>query len=144
LFEKIAMEVFMRKTAVLYAICAVLSLALAGVALADDHTIKLSEKDGVGKFITDSKGMTLYIFKKDSPGKSVCAGPCVEKWPLYFRDMVTVPEGLHAEDFGTITREDGKKQTTYKTWPLYYYAGDKAPGDVLGQGLVNVWFVVNP
>src|SRR5659263_246361 len=138
------MEVVMRKRAVLYAMCAVLSLALAGVALADHHAIKLSEKDGVGKFFTDSKGMTLYIFKKDSPGKSVCAGPCVVKWPLYFREMVALPEGLNAGDFGTITREDGKQQTTYKGWPLYYYVGDKAPGDVLGQGLGNVWFVVNP
>lgn len=134
----------MRKRAVLYAMCAVLSLALAGVALADDPTIKLSEKDGVGKFLTDSQGMTLYIFKKDSPGKSVCAGPCVVKWPLYFRQMVAVPEGVNAGNFGAITREDGKQQTTYKALPLYYYAGDKAPGDVLGQGLGDVWFVANP
>ena len=134
----------MRKTAMFYAMCAVLSLALAGVALADNHAIKLSGKDGVGKFFTDSKGMTLYTFKKDSPGKSACAGPCVEKWPLYFREKVAVPEGVPAGDFGAITREDGKRQTTYKGWPLYYFAGDKAPGDVLGQGLGNVWFVANP
>ncbi|MGB5197813.1 MAG: hypothetical protein WBN64_12190 [Candidatus Deferrimicrobium sp.] len=70
--------------------------------------------DYFGKYFTDSKGMTLYVFKKDSPGKSVCAGPCVVKWPLYFRETVAVPEGLQAGDFGTITREDGKKQTTYK------------------------------
>jgi predicted lipoprotein with Yx(FWY)xxD motif len=138
------MEVVMRKRAVLYAVCAVLSLALAGVALADHHAIKLAEKDGVGKFLTDAKGMTLYIFRKDSPGKSVCAGPCVVKWPLYFREKVAVPEGVTAGDFGTITREDGKKQTTYKGWPLYYYEGDKAPGDVSGQGLGTVWFVANP
>jgi predicted lipoprotein with Yx(FWY)xxD motif len=138
------MEVVMRKRAVIYAMCVVLSLALAGVALADDPTIKLSEKDGVGKFLTDSQGMTLYIFKKDSPGKSVCAGPCVEKWPLYFRQMVTVPEGLNAGDFGTVTREDGKQQTNYKGSPLYYFGGDKAPGDVQGQGVGNVWFVANP
>ena len=134
----------MRKRAVLYAMCVVLSLALAGAALADNHAIKLSEKAGIGKFFTDSKGMTLYVFKKDSPGKSACAGPCVVKWPLYFREKVAVPEGSHATDFGTITREDGKPQTTYKGWPLYYFAGDKAPGDVLGQGLGNVWFAANP
>jgi predicted lipoprotein with Yx(FWY)xxD motif len=138
------MEVIMRKRAVLYAMCAVLSLALAGVALADNYAIKLSGKDGVGKFFTDSKGMTLYIFKNDSPGKSACAGPCVEKWPLYFHEKVSVPEGVNAGDIGTITREDGKQQTTYKGSPLYYYAGDKAPGDVLGHAVGNVWFVVNP
>ena len=134
----------MRKRAVLYAMCAVLSLALAGVALADNHAIKLTEKDRVGKFFTDSKGMTLYIFRKDSPGKSVCAGPCVDKWPLYFREKVSVPDGLKAGDFGTIARDDGKQQTTYKGSPLYYHAGDKAPGDVLGQGFGSVWFVANP
>ena len=134
----------MRKKAALYAMYAVLSLALAGVALAANDAIKLSEKEGVGKFLADSKGMTLYIFKKDSPGKSVCTGQCVVKWPLYFREKVSVPEPLKAGDFGTIEREDGKRQTTYKGWPLYYYAGDKAPGDVLGQGVGNVWFVANP
>ena len=134
----------MGKKAAMYAMCAVLTLALAGVALADNHAIKLSEKDGVGKFLTDAKGMTLYIFKKDSPGKSACAGPCVEKWPLYFREKVAVPEGVKAGDFGTITREDGKKQTTYKGWPLYYFGGDKAPGDVKGQGVGTVWYVANP
>jgi predicted lipoprotein with Yx(FWY)xxD motif len=134
----------MRKKAVLYAMCAVLSLALAGAALADNHAIKLSEKSGVGKFLTDAKGMTLYIFKKDSPGKSVCAGPCVVKWPLYYREKVSAPEGVAAGDFGTITREDGKPQTTYKGLPLYYFSGDKAAGDVMGQGFGSVWFVANP
>lgn len=134
----------MRKKSVMYAMCAVLSLALAGVALADNHAIQLSQKDGVGKFLADSKGMTLYTFKKDSPGKSACTGDCVVKWPLYFRENVAVPEGVSAGDFGTITREDGMRQTTYKGWPLYYFVGDKAPGDVLGQGLGNVWFVANP
>jgi len=138
------MEVVMRKRAVLYAIFAVMALALAGSALADNHAVKLSEKDGVGKFFTDSKGMTLYIFRKDSPGKSVCNGPCIVKWPLYFREKVSTPEGVAAGDFGTITREDGKPQTTYKGWPLYYFEGDKAAGDVKGQGLGNVWFVANP
>jgi predicted lipoprotein with Yx(FWY)xxD motif len=140
----IAMEDVMRKRAGLYAICAILSLALAGVALADNHAIKLSEKDGVGKFLADSKGMTLYIFKKDSSGKSVCEGSCLVKWPLYFREKVSVPEGVNAGDFSAITRGDGMRQSTYKGSPLYYFAGDKAPGDVQGQGLGNVWFVANP
>jgi predicted lipoprotein with Yx(FWY)xxD motif len=58
--------------------------------------------------------------------------------------MVTVPEGLNAGDFGTVTREDGKQQTNYKGSPLYYFGGDKVPGDVQGQGVGNVWFVANP
>jgi predicted lipoprotein with Yx(FWY)xxD motif len=34
--------------------------------------------------------------------------------------------------------------TTYKGWPLYYYAGDASPGDVNGDGLNNLWFVAKP
>jgi predicted lipoprotein with Yx(FWY)xxD motif len=119
-------------------------MVLAGAALAAQHEVKVSEKDGVGKFFTDAKGMTLYIFKKDSPGKSACSGPCVEKWPLYSQETAAVPDGVKVGDFGTITREDGKKQTTYKGMPLYYFAGDKKAGDVTGQGMGNVWYVANP
>ena len=122
----------------------VLSLALGGAALADDHAVKVTEKDGVGKFFTDAKGMTLYVFKKDTPGKSACAGPCVDRWPLYFRGMVAVPDGVKADDFGSITRDDGKRQTTYKGWPLYHFVDDKSPGDTKGQGMGSVWYVANP
>ncbi len=122
---------------------AILALAAAPV-LADNHAVKLAEKAGLGKFMTDAKGMTLYIFKKDSPGKSACTGACVEKWPLYFREKVAAPAGLEEKDFGTITREDGKKQTTYKGWPLYHFVGDKAAGDTAGEGVNEVWYVADP
>lgn len=116
----------------------------AGPALAEHHAVKIAKKDGVGSFLTDTKGMALYWFKKDTAGKSSCAGSCVEKWPLYFREAVKAPEGVKAEDFGTITREDGNKQTTFRGFPLYYWVNDKAAGDTLGQGVNSVWFVVDP
>jgi predicted lipoprotein with Yx(FWY)xxD motif len=34
-----------------------------------------------GKVLTNDKGMTLYIFDKDSSGKSACNGPCAGNWP---------------------------------------------------------------
>jgi predicted lipoprotein with Yx(FWY)xxD motif len=92
----------------------------------------------------DDKGLTLYLFTKDTAGKSVCAGPCVEKWPLFAAENVTVPDGVNAADFGVITRGDGNKQTTYKGLPLYYFFKDKAAGDTFGQGVNNVWYVVAP
>ena len=119
-------------------------LAMSGGALAMDHAVKKVTKDGVGSYLVDAKGMTLYWFKKDSPGKSTCAGPCLEKWPVYFRDAVAAGEGTKPEDFGTITREDGKKQTTFRGYPLYYWMNDKAKGDTTGQGNGNVWYVIDP
>ena len=119
-------------------------VAMGGSALAMDHEVKKAKKDGVGSYLTDAKGMTLYWFKKDSPAKSACAGPCVEKWPIYHRETVAAGEGTKAEDFATITRDDGKKQTTFRGYPLYYWSGDKASGDTKGQGINNVWYVIDP
>jgi predicted lipoprotein with Yx(FWY)xxD motif len=116
----------------------------AGVALADHHAVTVSKKEGIGSFLADTKGMTLYWFKNDTKGVSACSGECVAKWPLYYRESVAAKDGLKAEDFGTITREDGQKQTTYKGMPLYYFIGDKAAGDTNGNGVKDVWFVVNP
>jgi len=117
---------------------------VAGEAIAMDHAVQTKTKEGVGTYLADAKGMTLYWFKKDSPGKSACAGPCVEKWPVYYREKVMAGEGLSDGDFETITREDGKKQSTFRGYPLYYWAGDKASGDTSGQGVKDVWYVIDP
>jgi len=130
------------KSAILAVIVA--AFLAAGSAYADHHAVKVAKTDGVGSYLTDIKGMTLYYFKKDSPGKSACEGPCVENWPPYYRETVAPKDGLAAGDFGTITRTDGKKQTTYKGMPLYYFFKDKKAGDTLGQGVKDVWYVVNP
>lgn len=123
-------------------ILAVLLVALP--ALADHHKAKVMTKDGLGAYIADAKGMTLYYFTKDAAGKSVCLGDCVEKWPLYTADKVEPQAGLEAKDFGAIKREDGKSQVTYKGFPLYYFFKDQKPGDTSGQGVGGVWYVVNP
>ncbi len=120
------------------------SMLYAGLASAAALNIK--EKDGLGSFLVDDKGMTLYLFKKDAPGKSVCvaAGGCLEKWPVFFVEKIEPAAGIDAANLGAITRDDGKKQVTYKGLPLYYFFKDKAAGDTLGQGVNNVWFVVAP
>jgi predicted lipoprotein with Yx(FWY)xxD motif len=126
------------------AAAAIALIASPAAALAAHHEVKVAEKDKIGKYLTDAKGMTLYEFKKDSPGKSACAGECLAKWPLYYQEHAAATHGVKAKDLGTITREDGKKQTTYRGMPLYYFAGDKAPGDTHGQGVKDIWFVVAP
>lgn len=118
--------------------------AVSGLVQAAGDTVDVKSKDGLGSYLVDSKGMTLYYFKNDSPGKSACSGPCVEKWPLFHIEKAAVGAGLNDKDFGTITRDDGKKQTTYKGMPLYYFAGDKNAGDTNGQGVKDVWYVVKP
>jgi len=119
------------------------AVALASAARADHHAVKVMKDDKAGSYLADAKGMTLYTFKKDSAGKSACAGECVAKWPIYFREKIGADAAMAAH-FGTITREDGQKQTTYKGMPLYYFAGDSAAGEMKGQGLKEVWYVAAP
>jgi predicted lipoprotein with Yx(FWY)xxD motif len=107
--------------------------------------VMLTHNSKYGNIITDGVGRTLYFFTKDKDtSTSVCNGGCAEAWPVFYGDSLIIGGGLEAEDFGTIMRSDGLPQTTYKGWPLYYYAGDTTPGDVAGENVGGVWFVAKP
>jgi predicted lipoprotein with Yx(FWY)xxD motif len=116
--------------------------ASAMVGWAEGTTVQVRQgADGAG-YLTDSNGMTLYYFTKDADGQSACYGGCAGAWPVFYEPNVTIPSSLDAEDFGTITRKDGTKQTTYYGWPLYYWAKDTKPGDVTGDGVGKVWYLI--
>jgi predicted lipoprotein with Yx(FWY)xxD motif len=133
-------------TPMLRAAAAVLALAVSSPALAaaNDGDVKVARNKEVGPYLTDGRGMALYEFKKDADGKSACLADCLTRWPVFYREHVSPPGGARAEDFGTITREDGQKQTTYKGRPLYYFAADAAPADTKGHGVKDVWYLVKP
>lgn len=95
-----------------------------------------------GNFLTDTKGMTLYTFDKDTKNQSNCTGGCVTKWPPFVAPAV-VPANLPA-DILEIKRDNGLMQYTYKGMPLYYFATDKKPGDTLGDGVGGIWHIVKP
>jgi len=100
----------------------------------------------LGTILVDVQGKTLYYFANDIPasGTSSCNGQCAVVWPIFSVDTITVSPPLVASEFSSITRTDGKKQTTYRGWPLYYYQGDTNRGDVNGENVLKVWFVVKP
>jgi predicted lipoprotein with Yx(FWY)xxD motif len=107
-------------------------------------TVNLGQNDKLGSFLVDDKGMTLYLFTKDTPNTSVCYDKCAVAWPpLLTTGAPVAGQGVDASKFGTTTRKDGSMQVTYNGWPLYYYEKDKAPGDVTGQGVGGVWYVVS-
>ena len=88
-------------------------------------TVQLANSAALGSYLTDTLGNTLYYFSNDFNGQSNCAGGCLALWPIYYAGdnltQASLVSGLDIADFGTITTPAGK-QTTYKTWPLYYYA----------------------
>ncbi len=108
-----------------------------------------SSSAAVGKHIVDKDGKTLYYFSNDVNGTSNCTGGCLTNWPIFLADTVsgTFTDGLATADFKTITTASGAKQTTYKGWPLYYYAPGgmaEAAGQTTGEGVGNIWFVAKP
>ncbi len=107
--------------------------------------VNLGIHDTLGAFLVDANAMTLYLFTNDSPNTSTCYDQCAINWPpLLTAEALVAGEGVDASKFDTITRTDGTSQVTYNGWPLYYFVNDVAPGDVSGQGVGSVWWVVSP
>jgi predicted lipoprotein with Yx(FWY)xxD motif len=90
-----------------------------------------------GGMLVDAKGMTVYTYDKDSGGKSTCTGQCAENWPA-----VKAGDAPLSAPYGSIAREDGSKQLTYKGKPLYTFVKDKKAGDKAGDKVKDVWHVV--
>ena len=114
--------------------------------------VQISASATVGNHITDVDGNSLYYFSNDFNGSNNCSGGCAAVWPIYYAGdnlaQAALGTGLDIKDFATITTTDGKKQTTYKGWPLYYFAPNvggtnvrEAAGETKGEAVNNVWLV---
>lgn len=97
----------------------------------------------LGQILVDQNGLTLYLFTPDRLATSTCTGDCLTAWPV-LAGPAAAGTGITNEDLGAITRpDDSSLQATFYGWPLYYFAGDKAPGDLNGQGKGGKWFLVD-
>lgn len=97
----------------------------------------------LGDVLVDGSGRALYLFDNDEENTSNCAGQCVTNWPP-LAGPATAGEGVDAALLGTIDREDGTVQVTYAGMPLYHFAADESPGDLNGQGVGGIWWLVAP
>jgi predicted lipoprotein with Yx(FWY)xxD motif len=101
----------------------------------------------LGDVLVDADGMTLYMFVPDQKknGRPTCYDECAQAWPAFEAPAdLTAGEGLEQAMLGTVERDDGTTQVTYNDLPLYYFSGDQAAGDLEGQGLNDVWWVLSP
>ena len=108
-------------------------------------TVMVAENADLGPILTDSEGMTLYLFTKDTePGVSTCGGECLVNWPAYTpAEPLTLPEGVDGA-LTLVDTPDGVQTLAYNDIPLYYFAGDTEPGQTNGEGVGEVWYVVAP
>lgn len=105
-----------------------------------DYTVDASNiyTEGIGKsiYFTDAFGRTLYIFANDSANINKWTTTDATHnaiWPIYETDIAVVPSALDKTLFGSII-VFGKKQLTYKGWPIYYFGADvDASGNYMGN-----------
>jgi len=95
-----------------------------------------------GSALAGEGGLTLYILTDEADGTIHCVDDCATNWPPL---TGTVDAGdADGSLLGTIDRPDGSVQATYDGFPLYYFAGDAAPGDANGESVGGVWFIADP
>jgi predicted lipoprotein with Yx(FWY)xxD motif len=84
-------------------------------------------------------GDTLYTLK---PSKTACTAACQKIWPevLLPKGVTKATAGAHvsAAKLGTVKGAGGVLQVTYSGKALYWFSGDKAPGQVTGN-VTDTW-----
>jgi predicted lipoprotein with Yx(FWY)xxD motif len=107
--------------------------------------------------LVDGRGLTLYLYTIDRPGKPRCYNTpfylCAKAFPpLRTKGAPRAGQGVKASLLGVAKRTDGGVQVMYNRHPLHTNAGfkplglirDKRPGDVYGQNFEGTFFVVSP
>ena len=65
----------------------------------------------LGMVLVDGSGRTLYLFEKDQPNQSACAGACAAAWPVdQSSGTPKAGSGVKASMLGTISRSDDTTQ----------------------------------
>ncbi len=100
-----------------------------------------------GAILFDGSGRTLYLFSADGGTDSHCYNACATAWPPFvIAHAPIVGQGLVQGTVSTTARTGGGDQVVYAGHPLYYYAGDHAPGEIKCQAVVEFgggWYVVD-
>ncbi len=135
------------------AIAIVVAAALAGITAGSDQAALprpsvVVKTSSYGRILFDGRGFVLYGFTRDRPGRSRCTAACAKAWPPYVvKSRPRAGRGVAGAHLGTIRRRDGRLQVTYFGHPLYYYVGDRRPGQILCQNVTEyggIWRVVRP
>jgi predicted lipoprotein with Yx(FWY)xxD motif len=132
----------------------VLVLAVSGGSASNSKPLPaggsaLSVKQtSLGGTLVDASGRTLYLFRADKSNRSTLSRAGFAVWPAFTSTGKPRAEhGVNAAQISTIAGPSGSRQVTYYGHPLYYYVGDKKPGQTNGQGLKEfgaLWYVLSP
>ncbi len=108
--------------------------SIASSATGTNATLSLRTTK-LGPVLVNSKGHTLYLFKKDRNDRSACNGMCPQFWPpLLSHGKASAGPGVKASMLGTTRRSNRSLQVTYNKHPLYTFVLDKRAGQTNGEG----------
>lgn len=89
--------------------------------------------------LATANGFSLYALSNESTGTVHCNGGCLTIWPPLLVSKLTtsieVASVIHGT-IGFIVRSTTMKQVTFNGFPVYLYAGDAAPAQDNGEGIV--------
>lgn len=106
-----------------------------------------TKHSGLGTILAAGpKQLTVYLFEADTGAHSNCNGACAMAWPPVLGKPHASGQASSG-NLGTIKRNDGTTQVTYKGHPLYYFVRDQGDSDSFGQELKSfgaTWYVLSP
>lgn len=114
----------------------------AGAAAKPKTTVKVATVPGVGTVLVDTSGKTLYTLT-DADGAAVaCTDACLQAWPAA---MVSATAKVKAPKGVKSLSTTSDNQITWKSLPLYTFAGDTKSKVANGEGIASfggTWHVV--
>jgi predicted lipoprotein with Yx(FWY)xxD motif len=120
--------------------------SIARGATRTSATVSL-RKTKLGLILVNRSGHTLYMFQRDTNGKSACNGSCARFWPpLLSSAKPTAGPNIRSSLLGTTRRSTGSLQVTYNRHPLYTFALDTQAGQTHGEGNLafgGKWYAVS-
>ena len=121
-----------------------LSAGVVGTAIGATPRLSVgtAQNATLGKRILVTRsGLTLYTLSGERNGRWRCTDrPCLQAWPPLLLRRGTQPTGVRF--LGVLRRPDGRRQATYRGFPLYRYAFDRRKGDAFGDRVrddAGVW-----
>ncbi|MEA2292654.1 MAG: hypothetical protein QOE86_293 [Solirubrobacteraceae bacterium] len=126
---------------------AIAAITATGAVGATTTTVKTASAGKLGRILVNGKGVTVYLFEKDSKNKSRCTGACANAWPpVIAKGTLKAAGGVSAAHLASFKRSDGKRQVSYYGKPLYTFIGDGGtPGKTAGQdskAFGAAWYVL--
>jgi predicted lipoprotein with Yx(FWY)xxD motif len=115
-------------------------------APASSSAVLTTWQSPLGSVVVTGQGRAVYRFDEDMPGsgRSACTGTCGNLWHAVTTTSSAPSGSSLTGTLGTIPASGDTKQLTLDGHPLYTYAGDSASGQIGGEGVMHLWWLVSP